>query len=218
MPKDIRLLKSKIFAILTKKKLLKKTNRHQITRQSYKILFDLLDQAGFFNFHITNSGKSCLVYQIIKFFLRRNGGWELMRNGIVCQMGQMEIHHINHNPDDNSEGNLIYVSPELNKLASEWTYKAVRCFAISEKKLNKLIKKLGKKIKDMQFENDGYTVNYYNLIKTTILATISEIKNKPTEDIIQKFQKSFSAKEMLRNIKNTGELYKDKVFRRGAIV
>jgi hypothetical protein len=98
------------------------SNRQRLSRKQNPHLFKLLSIIGFFDYHITNNGFTCYLYQINHFI---NGGknldksgWQDYRAGNFMQKNEWEIHHLNHNPIDDSPSNLIKTTPYENKLLS----------------------------------------------------------------------------------------------------
>jgi hypothetical protein len=87
-----------------------------LTRSKNKSLFMALNKLGFFNFHKTNRKKQIVcLHQIILFLYK---GIKSVAMGGKCQKGQLEIHHIDHNPSNNNIHNLEYTTPINNKAIS----------------------------------------------------------------------------------------------------
>jgi hypothetical protein len=160
-----------------------------------------------FNFHITNSGKSVYLYQI-QAFIKKNGGWKMVKEAIVCQKDQLEIHHLDHNTLNDQPGNLEYVSPELNKLATQFTKAALKGNVEKVKEL------VVRKFQNKFVELDGLKISFVSIIVKTILATKEATKEMGGDELIGfvkkviGYRRSFSAKEMLRNFKASGETHK----------
>jgi hypothetical protein len=76
-------------------------------------LFVTLSRLSMFEFHLTNGGSSCYLHQIILYL---SVGWKLYRRGKFAEAGSIEVHHLDHDPSNNSPDNLWYVSPLENKL------------------------------------------------------------------------------------------------------
>lgn len=90
-----------------------------VTRQLNPSLFKALDKVGFFKFHITNVKKQiAAVHQIVLFCFK---GWKKLQFGLYCRAGQTEVHHLDHNPQNNDPSNLWYVTPTQNKVISDIT-------------------------------------------------------------------------------------------------
>ena len=90
-----------------------------VTKAKNKRLFELLNEIGFFRFHITNKRKSIVTYHQIVAFLWR--GWKLVRYHNYAEKGKLEVHHLDHNPRNNKPSNLVYATPTENKVISDIT-------------------------------------------------------------------------------------------------
>lgn len=75
-----------------------------------------LHKIGFFHFHSTNSGRVVSVHQIIAFVYK---GFKAFKNGFIAPKGQVEIHHLDSCPYNNSPENLVYVSPQEHQIISD---------------------------------------------------------------------------------------------------
>lgn len=83
-----------------------------LTRGKRSELFKLLENSGFFEFHETNiSQDSVYQHQVSKFLAT---GYELYGRGYYARKGEVEIHHLDGNQQNNDPRNLRYVSPGLN--------------------------------------------------------------------------------------------------------
>lgn len=87
----------------------------KLIKGNNKELFKLLSKIGFFDFHSTNNGFICYMHQI-NLYLHK--GWKMYRKGLMCNKGELEVHHKDHNPSNCEVGNLVYVTPYENKLLS----------------------------------------------------------------------------------------------------
>lgn len=172
-----------------------KGERLRLFRGQNKELFRLLDESLFFQFHITNAGKSVLIYQIIKFFSERNGGWKVVLEGEVAQKGQIEIHHYDHDVQNNSPENLEYVTPEMNKLATEFTEKFIK-----SDKPAQIIREIKNRFDGQILIILGKVVR----IVDVILKTVKLSKSVGLDKIGSSPYGGFSAKQMLANFKKFG--------------
>lgn len=84
-------------------------------KNNKKNLFDWLESTGFFQFHVTNKGYVVGVHQIVAF---ATYGYKALANGFTAKFGEIEVHHINGNPLDNSPDNLVYLSCDDHHLVS----------------------------------------------------------------------------------------------------
>lgn len=112
----LKALFHKIFNLLRSAKTFsqEKNSYIYVTRQLNPTLFKLLDKVGFFKFHITNRKKQIVgVHQIVLFCSK---GWKKLQFGLVCRAGATEVHHLDHNPQNNQPSNLWYVTPTENKV------------------------------------------------------------------------------------------------------
>lgn len=115
--KDVKLLIAEIklllpTAITTKDKY----GYQKLTRNQNKELFAKLTTLGFFDYHQTNNGHICYMHQIVLYL---KSGWSHYKIGGFCHKDKQEVHHIDHDPTNNDESNLCYVSPYENKLLSQ---------------------------------------------------------------------------------------------------
>lgn len=91
-----------------------------LTRKDNPQLFRYLDRYGFFKFHRSNYKKLIVGYHQVALYLHR--GWKLHYYGHrYCVKGQLEIHHLDHNPQNNEVSNLWYVTPTENKALATLT-------------------------------------------------------------------------------------------------
>lgn len=87
-----------------------------LTKKNNKTLFTLLSQVGFFTFHKSNRKKQIVgLHQVVLFVFK---GFKSLTFGGKCLKGKTEIHHIDHNPSNNSHHNLEYTTPVNNKVIS----------------------------------------------------------------------------------------------------
>jgi hypothetical protein len=87
-----------------------------LTRSSNKNFFALLNKAGFFILHKSNRKKLIVgLHQVVLFLYK---GVQSLALGGLIKKGQMEVHHIDHNPSNNSHHNLEYTTPFNNKAIS----------------------------------------------------------------------------------------------------
>lgn len=85
----------------------------KLYRKDNPELFTSLTKLSMFQFHSTNSGQSCYMHQIVKYFHK---GWKMFKSGKFCESGKLEVHHLDSNPSNNDKHNLEYVTPLENKL------------------------------------------------------------------------------------------------------
>lgn len=97
-------------------KALKSKNYLVLYHNHNKRLFRLLDEAAFFDFHITNNKLIVGLHQIVAYIYK---GYKAYYNGYTVSKGEVEVHHINSNTSDNSPGNLVYVSTQEHILISQ---------------------------------------------------------------------------------------------------
>ena len=84
-----------------------------LTRHKNKTLFSLLEKVGFFNFHITNRKKVMVgLHQVVLYIYK---GYKAYHLKGIAPKGAIEVHHIDHNPSNNSVTNLEYTTPANNK-------------------------------------------------------------------------------------------------------
>lgn len=84
-----------------------------LTRNKNKEIFNLLDILGFFKFNKTNRRKSiCGVHQIVCYLYKGIKSYQL--DGTINKH-ETEVHHIDHDPSNNSHHNLEYTTPFNNK-------------------------------------------------------------------------------------------------------
>lgn len=96
----------------------KKTKNNYLTliNSKNKTLFNLLDQAGFFEFHISNNKFIVGLHQIVAYIYK---GYRSYINGYTVEKGYIEIHHLDSNPRNNHITNLVYVSTQEHLLISQ---------------------------------------------------------------------------------------------------
>jgi HNH endonuclease len=90
-----------------------------LTKGKNKEIFKALRDVGFFDFHVTNGGTRVYLHQIQLYCKPNKGGWQLYCAGQICRKAELEVHHLNHDVKDCEPENLVYVSPEENKLLAE---------------------------------------------------------------------------------------------------
>lgn len=103
-------------------------------------LFDLLDQEGFFDFHITNDGSMVNYHQVVAFFFC--GGRKRLNNGGVCRKGHHEVHHLDGNTENNSASNLVYVPVQVHLLLTN-----------CQRGVSKLFKRLKRRMEKGDLQN-----------------------------------------------------------------
>jgi HNH endonuclease len=90
--------------------------------RSNALLFLILEECGFFQFHATNTRRLIVgLHQVVAF---AHFGWKAYRNGFIARRGEVEVHHLDDDPTNNHPSNLVYVSPQENLLVAQ----AVRRF------------------------------------------------------------------------------------------
>jgi hypothetical protein len=80
-------------------------------------LKQMLTEAGFFDFHLSNSGVTAYYHQIISFYFC--GGIEALKRGLTCIKGVHELHHLNGITSDNRPSNLVYITEEGHNLVTK---------------------------------------------------------------------------------------------------
>lgn len=113
-------------------------------QSQHSVLFKRLHRWGFFDFYITNSGWIVSEHQIVAFFLC--GGYKAMLNGFTCSQGEIEIHHINANTQDNRPDNLVYLSTTDHKVVSHLSHTSF--LSTVRKVLSTPFNKQGKSVAD----------------------------------------------------------------------
>lgn len=88
--------------------------RYQIFSNVLPNLTEQLRNDGFFDFHVTNTGWTYGLSQVLAFYKRNQGGWWLLHKGKVAEKTKIHVHHEDSNSGNNSEDNLSYVTPYLN--------------------------------------------------------------------------------------------------------
>lgn len=138
----------------------KNSDRHRLSRKQNSHLFKLLSIIGFFDYHISNNGYTCYLYQINHFI---NGGknldksgWQDYRAGNFMQKDEWELHHLDHDCTNDSPSNLIKTTPYENKLLATCVKGGFY--------LGKVIKE---KISDM--------TKFANLVTQTQIATLQRL-------------------------------------------
>jgi hypothetical protein len=108
-----------------------------------RILFYLLHQAGFFNFHVTNKGFIVSRHQVVAY---ANFGFRAYLNGFVAKKNEVTVHHLNSTPGDDRASNLEYASPTDNLLCAEASRTSYRGKVESTQPT--IFNRQGKRIKD----------------------------------------------------------------------
>lgn len=80
-------------------------------------LKQMLTEAGFFQFHLSNSGVTVYEHQIVAFFYC--GGQEALKRGLTCVKGVHEIHHLSGETWDSRPSNLVYITEEGHNLITK---------------------------------------------------------------------------------------------------
>lgn len=95
-----------------------KHNYVKLTRKANAQLFKKLEALAIFDFHYTNVNRSILgMHQIVMYL--RSGIYIFRYKGHTCNHGELEVHHLDSNPLNNTYENLVYVTPQQNKLCAE---------------------------------------------------------------------------------------------------
>ncbi|WP_338116588.1 HNH endonuclease [Synechocystis salina] len=83
-----------------------------LIRENKSEFFELLEKTGFFEFHETNTSKNSVYQHQVSKFLA--SGYKIYGRGYYARKGEVEIHHLDSNQQNNDPRNLRYVSPGLN--------------------------------------------------------------------------------------------------------
>lgn len=119
MQKVTRLLKNQIWVALKNAAGCRNSDGYLvISLRRENRLRELLEQAGFFDFHVTNNGNIIGEHQVVAFLFR--GGHKALQNGFQVKEGEMEVHHFNSCPWDNRPENLQYLAVQDHKLVTEY--------------------------------------------------------------------------------------------------
>lgn len=87
-----------------------------LERKHNPVLFLLLKEVGFFDFHATNSGRIIMRHQVVAYAYK---GYQAYLNGFQCLKGETEVHHLNSVPGDDRPENLVYTSPNDNLILAQ---------------------------------------------------------------------------------------------------
>ena len=145
-----------------------KINGYQVVKkENNRALWKLLEPTGLFEFHETNKTKTVFGWHEVVAYL--NFGYKAYINGFRARKGEIEVHHLDSNKQNNHPDNLIYVTPYINHLAAqavregyqgEYVEKNVVCF----NKQGKLVKDVNHYFKwiialtvKLTLENDGFS-------------------------------------------------------------
>lgn len=90
-----------------------------LVRNQNKELFKLLEAACFFKLHTSNRKKQIVGLHQVVLYVHR--GWKKLYFGHEIIQGQFEIHHLDHNPSNNTIDNLWYTTPTNNKVIADIT-------------------------------------------------------------------------------------------------
>lgn len=137
-----------------------------LERKRNKPLFRKLNDFGIFDFHISNNGKYLYMHQIILYL---HYGYKFYIQGKVAEKGKWEIHHKDHNPQNNNPRNLCYVNPDENKLLSA----CVGGFYLGEDK-QYYQQKLGK-FDISKFNIRNNISSFLQLLSETIYQTLNKL-------------------------------------------
>jgi hypothetical protein len=161
-----------------------------ITKSSNKKLFALLNKVGFFVFHKTNRKKVIVgLHQIVLYIYK---GYRSMCLGGSIKKGQMEIHHIDHDPSNNSYTNLEYTTPHNNKAIA--TIINICCNTRASY-YNGAVK----------FDLDAVTLNYNVSFCQLLVKSIRACSTKLNKDLFKElmFNLPFSQAKYIFNVSNS---------------
>lgn len=120
MKKDIE-SKVKVTAEFVKAKKAKskrvKGGRYYYFRNSNKKLFELLENDGFFSYHLTNISKQIVTRAQVVHWV--SCGWKAYINGAVAEHGKHEVHHQNGKCWMDYASNLIMIPVWLHRLCTK---------------------------------------------------------------------------------------------------
>ena len=130
-----------------------------LTRDSNSHIFSLLDLAGFFDFHCTNSKKEIAGHHQIMLYIYQ--GYRFLMKGFTCPWGTYEVHHLDSDPSNNSPSNLTYVTPQENAI----------CASLSSMKYHGFVDSPHIGI----WDSESPKLRLANLIKTTFERTMKRL-------------------------------------------
>lgn len=112
--KNLKLKLGKIKTLLKTARFFSSKNKYKfLTANQNKELFKLLNQTGFFKLHYSNRKKQIVGFHQVVLFVFK--GWKSLVFDTQIIKGQLEVHHLDHNPSNNHYSNLEYTTPENNK-------------------------------------------------------------------------------------------------------
>jgi hypothetical protein len=122
-----------------------KTKAGYITmeRRKNESFFQLLDEIGFFQFHVTNSGWIVGLHQVVAFI---SYGWKALKNGFIAKKDEIEVHHIDGNISNNKADNLVYLSKQDHVLVS--SVSSTPTYGIPKSSVPTPFNRQGKKIQE----------------------------------------------------------------------
>ena len=81
-------------------------------------LFEAITDLAFFDFQSTNIERAIVGYHQVVLYLHRGiWAWRYKSNKVIAS-GKTECHHLDSNPSNNNIDNLVYVTPQQNKLCA----------------------------------------------------------------------------------------------------
>lgn len=117
---NLKLKLEKIKTLLKTARFFSNKNKYKfLTSNQNKALFKLLNQSGFFKLHYSNKKKQIVSFHQVVLFI--NKGWKKLAFDIQILKGQVEVHHLDHDPSNNCINNLAYTTPINNKIIADIT-------------------------------------------------------------------------------------------------
>lgn len=81
-------------------------------------LFEAITDLDFFNFQSTNKQRAIVGYHQVVLYLHRGIWTWRYHSDKVLASERCEVHHLNSQPSCNDPDNLVYVTPQQNKLCA----------------------------------------------------------------------------------------------------
>lgn len=94
-----------------------KNGRLVLFRKDNRLIFNILDSLGCFQFYIGNKNKEIIGVSQVMAFLHY--GWKALLNGFTAE--NLEVHHIDGDVLNNEASNIIYLSKQDHLIVSHST-------------------------------------------------------------------------------------------------